>query len=139
MRDGIEAALSVDSNIWPALDAARGPAMNFISYQVNTWSNLEELDQRIKNGAEVDGVTIAITLEGSSFEHLDAKKYICDPASQIQQYLHEMFPWTPLEPASIDESWQFFGFDVCDSYFTSGLPNCGYDPELEDIAALRRE
>ena len=40
-------------------------------------------------------------------------------------------------PATRDDSWTFLGFDVSDQWLLSGLSNCGFLPEVEDVASLR--
>ncbi len=38
-----------------------------------------------------------------------------------------------------DETWTLLGYDVADSGFTSGLSNCGYRPDIDDVESLRRD
>ncbi len=38
-----------------------------------------------------------------------------------------------------NEAWILLGYDVADSGFTSGLSNCGYRPDLDDVEGLRRD
>jgi hypothetical protein len=46
-------------------------------------------------------------------------------------------PSSVAHPAAVEESWSFLGYDVADLGGISGLANCGFLPEREDIAALR--
>lgn len=42
-------------------------------------------------------------------------------------------------PATRDNSWTLLGFDVSDQWLLSGLSNCGFVPEVEDVASLRAQ
>ena len=46
--------------------------------------------------------------------------------------------YSTCESRSALSSWSFLGFDVCDVWLLSALMNYGFNPEKEDISALRR-
>jgi hypothetical protein len=56
--------------------------------------------------------------------------------SELQEW-DELAPTTT--PAARDSSWTFLGFDVSDQWLLSGLSNCGFLPEVEDVSGLRAQ
>ena len=46
-------------------------------------------------------------------------------------------PETISVPAAVEPGWTFLGYDVADLGGLSGLMNCGFVPEVEDVDALR--
>jgi hypothetical protein len=42
-----------------------------------------------------------------------------------------------ITPPVISKSWEFLGYDIGDMWLLSGLSNCGYMPEQEDVRSLR--
>ncbi len=47
----------------------------------------------------------------------------------------ESVPLAFTVPAARNEAWALLGYDVCDTWATSGLANCGY--HADEVAALR--
>jgi hypothetical protein len=41
-------------------------------------------------------------------------------------------------PSIISKAWNLIGYDVCDQWLLSGLMNCGYMPDQEEVGTLRR-
>lgn len=42
-------------------------------------------------------------------------------------------------PSSIDANWRLLGYDVSDSFFLSGLSNCGFGLETQNVQFLRNQ
>jgi hypothetical protein len=116
LRPEIERPLSVDPRVWPgALPAGLtdGAAPDY-------WADLAALRQEcVARGLDEDAATlVALTVSGSNNQALALL--------------------VPCAPADIDPAWQPLGWDVADNGLVSGLSNCGYCPDVEDVEALRQ-
>lgn len=113
LRPEIARPLSVDRMVWPTVFASHCATYDAGGY----WSDLDTLRQACAD-ADLDtnaAVLIALgTLATVTFLHFG--------------------PGLPSERAP---SWLALGWDVADSGLISGLSNCGYMDELEDVAAIR--
>lgn len=111
LRTDVAFPLSVDPNVWERAPGDR-------AYPV-PWTPVEEVQKRAAAlMASKDRVCVAVFAAAAE-----------DPAEE-----EDLRSRTGAEtPLAVDPSWTFVGFDVADSTETSGLSNCGYGAELEDL------
>jgi len=119
--------LSADTGVWPTIFASESreePPGKF-GYQ-HCWSFLAD-------------VTVAVTRE-FQVKPLRAWRLIAITLLHGGDKLGDV-AWTAqvpeADPPKPQAVWLRLGYDVCDFYMLSGLMNCGFLPETEDVVALR--
>lgn len=129
LRQDVIKQLSVDTTIWSSVfqeqeeEEENLPRTHWFVGIHFLRDNLEALQTHMLNFAKPYW-NIAITLltnlcEGQELAYWEARAY-------------------NILPAVHDPSWKLLGYDVADQGLLSGLTNCGFDKETEDIAAFRQ-
>jgi hypothetical protein len=117
--------LSVDERVWPTIFASecRPEPFEKFGFQ-NGWSFLDDL-------------TLAVTTEFQQ-KKMRAWRTIAITLIVDSDGTEWSSPIPEPEPKFMEEQWQFLGYDVCDQFALSGLMNCGFLPQTEDVTQLRR-
>lgn len=133
----VETRLSVDEMVWPAVPAARLEGWSDFVYFQNIWSDLSELNKHVGRERGEAHKIIAVSLCMSEQQTRSINNLSGHPQELAEYGVREAKPFTPIEPRAVKDEWELLGYDVCDSWLLSGLSNCGFQPEKEDVNALR--
>ena len=125
LRPEVARPLSTDRLVWSPVSGPPTPPVLMRSGIPDLWDNLDELKQSISSWARDENGFTVIAI-GMVIDLSDAK---------VTAFAQEMLD--PTEPASLDESWRFLGYDVSDGALLSGLSNCGFVVDLDDVVLLR--
>lgn len=140
-RKDVDVPLSTDTMVWArAPQRERAPDVwREHEYFQFTWSDLAALKEFISQRGDEACAYIVITLMATRV--LGEIKANYDPANPDwnREAILISEADSPVTPSELDDSWRFLGYDVSDNSLLSGLMNCGLDPELDDVPALRRE
>lgn len=140
-RLDISQPYSVDQMVWPSINSTYHLSSEYIGFYPGLWSELDILKDELKRLREFDTkshLIIAVMLhlnignghEKNIWENMLGSYFSINlPNSKFQK--------TTTTPSSISKKWSLLGYDVCDASGTSGLTNCGFLPEIEDVNALR--
>ncbi len=122
-RPDVPKPLSTDTVVWPSVfdlnNNTRPP--DCFGHQ-DLCDKLADVQSHLASVQAERCYVIAITVFTSS-------------PSQAQEWDELLVSMTT--PPTRDRSWSFLGFDVSDQWLLSGLSNCGFLPELDDIASQR--
>lgn len=123
-RSDVIQPFSTDTTVWPSCcDMDQRPA-ECIGHQ-DLWSDLKCLKEyassREYNDPHSSTIAIAVHLANLS-----------EP--EVMDWKSEA---TLTNPSMIGASWTLLGYDVSDRWLLSGLSNCGFLPEMEDVQSLR--
>jgi hypothetical protein len=134
---------SIDPQVWPsAFDRFGVPRPAWVGIFAPLWESLAGLRQAVGAGIPPGSSCLA------AFVRVTA---VCTPGERqaLETQLRGIVPdgtpdGTPGElpetisvPAAVEPGWTFLGYDVADLGGLSGLMNCGFVPEVEDVDALR--
>jgi hypothetical protein len=121
LRTRVDKALSVDTMVWPSVFAAEenvdSPPW---ARQLKLWHDLQRLEDRLEDDSRPFWI-ITIALLWSPLN------------AQERDVWEAMLSTTPRLNRSGE--WRLLGYDIADRALTSGLSNCGYDPQ--EVQALR--
>jgi len=128
--------LSIDPQVWlSAFDRLGRPA--WVGIFDPLWEDLESL-------RDAAGAALLRNVSITAFARAITE---CSPAERLvlDAHLRGIHPdGTPGDlpeaiatPAAVAPGWTFLGYDVADLGGLSGLMNCGFVPETEDVEALR--
>jgi hypothetical protein len=131
--------LSIDPEVWPsAFDRFGVPRPAWVGIFAPLWESLADLRQAVDTGIPPGSFGLA------AFARMTE---VCTPDERkaLETQLRGIHPdGTPGElpetisvPAAVEPGWTFLGYDVSDLGGLSGLMNCGFVPEVEDVDALR--
>ena len=132
--------LSIDEQVWPSAFAAHGvPRPDWVGIFDPLWEDLGRLQEAVRGAKSLSGeISLAafgrMTGAGSPEE-----------LAVLETQMRGIHPdGTPgdlpakiAEPSTLQPGWAFLGYDVADLGGLSGLMNCGFVPEAEDVEALR--
>lgn len=117
LRRDIVQPLSTDTTVWKSVANENGAEMAPWHGVLNHWSSLSELLQFMQ-GCESTPITgwciVAVALPW----------HILDIREQEAWAAPDKLVAT--QPARLDRSWEFLGYDISDTWLLSGLTNCGY-------------
>ena len=129
LREDVKKVLSTDTRVWPSvfdLESVKRPEKWF-GFVQNQWASLSTMRQHLDCRQEGQGGlvwTVGLTLVPS----------LCDE--------HQLQLWDNMigatDPLDLNENWALLGYDVSDKFLLSGLSNCGFAPEQEDVEEMRR-
>ena len=124
-RTDVMQPFSADTTVWPAvLESNLRPAV-CIGHQ-DLWSDLECLRSSL----------LSPEMKVSDTYDLIAITFHSDTDSLAEVWCSEV---PPTNPTLLSEASSFLGYDVTDKWLLSGLSNCGFLPDLDDVQALRHE
>jgi hypothetical protein len=129
-RLDVRKPLSVDAYIWRNIfeSEARPHPRSHIGFST-TWADLFDCLDAVTREASVKPLRswklVGITLLRGPYCALDN------------------VPWPsrlpPVNPAERGPNWSLLGYDVADQMLLSGLTDCGFLPDREDVRSLRRQ
>jgi hypothetical protein len=125
-RQDVSRPFSTDTTVWPSvfgLDGESPPPERF-GFQ-DAWDDLDKLQTRLRDmgsGPAQPCYVIAISVFGGG---------------RPEQEMWDTLVPVPT-PAARSAEWSLLGFDVSDRWLLSGLSNCGFTPETEDVGELRK-
>lgn len=144
LRHDIAKPLSTDVMVWPSVfDTGKKVIMRntevpfgqeylnlpeWIGPNKPLWSNVNHLrrylsEHLIHNPKSCWIIAIAFIGENTAADETEGS------------WLH----YDTTEPRDIDGVWMMLGYDVSDGTLLSGLSNCGYDPNIDDVNLLRNQ
>lgn len=119
--------LSTDLIVWERAFEPEPEELPFTGHQL-LWTSFLKVRSLTKHHANIpteseNAIAIEIIL------HQDDR----DEISQWQELN------VPVEPISLETGWKPLGYDVSDRWLLSGLSNCGFLPECEDVDLLKQK
>ncbi|WP_133511282.1 hypothetical protein [Candidatus Thiosymbion oneisti] len=140
--DGAE-VYSIDPMIWPSVfDACHLSKPSYTGFWPDLWDNLDALTKYLSPIKALQKIPFCIigvellydicTIEEK--REWDALLGGCASAG-IQKTLKDNVSLA--SPCVREENWSFLGYDIADRYGLSGLTNCGFDPNIENVGELR--
>jgi|SRR5215213_2515604 len=127
-RPDVPKPLSTDTAVWPSVfdmnDNTRPP--DCFGHQ-DLCEELATVQSHLRDRSSVragHSYLVAITVFLESTKHTEAQEWDALLTATV--------------PAVRENSWSFLGFDVSDQWLLSGLSNCGFLPEVEDVSDLKR-
>jgi hypothetical protein len=127
-RPDVPKPLSTDTGVWPSVFDLNGNTRppDCFGHQ-DLCEELAAVQSHLRDKSSVragHSYLVAITVLLESTKH-----------TEVQEWDALL---TPTVPAVRENSWSFLGFDVSDQWLLSGLSNCGFLPEVEDVSELKR-
>jgi len=132
--------LSIDAVVWPSVFEAHPELKpSYTGPFSELWEDLGQLREVVRQATDLQGriclAAFSRVIGTTSEEELAALE------TQMRGVYPDGtpgdLPATVAAPAVIQPGWRFLGYDVADLWGLSGLMNCGFLPELEDVEALR--
>ncbi|HEV8581379.1 MAG TPA: hypothetical protein VGX68_20120 [Thermoanaerobaculia bacterium] len=129
--------LSIDTMIWPSALGSNGlERPDWVGIFDPLWESLDSLRQAVGEAKGMALVAFSTITAGASEAELATLE------TQLRGVYPDgtpgKLPATIADPAAVQPGWSFLGYDVADlGGGTSGLMNCGFLPEQEDVDALR--
>jgi hypothetical protein len=142
-RLDVERVLSVDEAVWPSVFPFKSDAPpEYVGFFQRLWEDLGSLRSRIATVAQIrtrPADVIAVALAADLFSTADANRWEkrLKGESPNPGVTEADLPLPSADPPSIGTGWSLLGYDVCDEWGLSGLVNCGFQPDREDVKSLR--
>lgn len=139
-RPDVKEVLSVDASIWPSVFERDAYRPSYVGFFQGFWESLRLLREQLRASMIVDAQLIAAALATNTVSEPDA--------ARLDARFRGVSPGQPDEavgelpdtdPPEIDMAWRLAGYDVCDEWGLSALSNCGFQPGVDDVVALRRQ
>ena len=132
--------LSIDIGVWPSSFSSKGVARPaWVGIFDPLWESLGRLREAVRDAGNLLGETslaafgrITGVASAAELAVLETQLRGVHPDGTPGE-----LPATIADPSTIQPGWTFLGYDVADLWGLSGLMNCGFLPELEDVDALR--
>ncbi len=141
-RLDVERVLSVDAAIWPSVFPVDDTRPEYAGFFQSLWEDLGSLRLRIATAAQIRPRRcdlIAVALEADLLNTADAKRWEkrLKGVSFAPGVTEANLSLPEASPPAIGAGWSFLGWDVCDEWGLSGLANCGFLLDREDVKSLR--
>jgi hypothetical protein len=142
-RLDVERVLSVDEAVWPSVfPLDRNVRPDCVGFFQNLWEDLDSLRSQIANTTLIPtrrAEAIAVTLQIDTFnaEEVGRWERRLKGVSPNPGITDADLSLPHASPSSVGSGWSLLGHDVCDEWGLSGLANCGFQPDREDVRALR--
>lgn len=142
-RLDVDRVLSVDPASWPSVFPAGGNARpEYVGFFQCLWEDLDSLRSHLTKTTQIrtkPADVIAVALEADILESADAERWEkrlkgVSPSPGVTETDLSLPHATP---AAIAAGWSLLGYDVCDEWGLSGLADCGFQPDREDVKSLR--
>lgn len=125
LRESVQAPLSVDTSVWPLSRNSEASLRLFVDYGPEPGDapnglgvyRLRDVSAVAPADAPGGVILIAITIQEKSFQDIRSKHLIAEVTTSIADL------------AAI--GWRLLGYDVADSWLTSALLNCGFEPHVK--------
>lgn len=115
LRKDAARPVSVDRAVWPPVS----PAAATDGFAPDYWADLDALRRACTTAGSTDRSSTLVAL--SVVEDTDVARALL----------------VPCRPAAIPADWRPLGWDVADTGLISGLSNCGFVLDVDDVAELR--
>ncbi|HSK81017.1 MAG TPA: hypothetical protein VLQ45_31480 [Thermoanaerobaculia bacterium] len=139
LRLDIVTPLSIDTAVWPSVFALHPELRPPYVGPYGLYENLESLRKHVAAARGTPGDLCIVAFGVASGACTREERRVLDEF--LRGVSPDGSPGTTLpeiNPPAADGGWSFLGYDVADlGGTTSGLMNCGFLPELEDVEALR--
>jgi hypothetical protein len=142
-RLDVEGVRSVDTATWPSVFPSDGGARpEYVGFFQHLWEDLNSLRLHLAKSAQIrtrPSDVIAVTLVAGNLESADVKRWEkrLKGVSPTPGVTEADLSLPHASPAAIDAEWPLLGYDVCDEWGLSGLTDCGFHPDREDVQSLR--
>jgi len=142
-RSDVLQTFSTDPMVWPSVfDFDEVSCHPYVGFYQNLWEDLDNLQENLKTVTNCQlepAFVIAITLLYGICEMAEKQAWdaLLRGVSPIKGQTSQPAVMPSTIPATLDNAWSFLGYDVSDQWGLSALSNCGFNPETDDIQALR--